>query len=117
MTKKKLAPLAVTMMCGLLPMLPKPSAAVFPTQPVADVTTARLLNANREPGEWLTGGRDYRQSYYSPLTGINKQNIRELGFAWAYDIDDSRQLQATPIVVDGMMYTSGTGGKVYALDA
>lgn len=104
-------------MCGLLSPLLGPFAAAAPKRSMADVATARLLKADKEPGEWLTGGRDYRQSYYSPLTDINKQNVRDLGFAWSYDIDDSKQFQATPIVVDGMMYTSGAGGRVYALDA
>jgi quinohemoprotein ethanol dehydrogenase len=65
---------------------------------------------------WLTSGHDWRQSYFSPLTDIRPDNVDQLGFAWQYDIDFESMLQATPVVVDGTMYTSGNGGIVYALD-
>ena len=48
---------------------------------------------------------------------INDGNVDRLGFAWAYDLGTSRGQEATPIVVDGVMYTSGTWGFVYAVDA
>src|SRR5687767_11722954 len=38
--------------------------------PIGNVTTARLIDAAAEPDEWFTGGRDYQQSYYSPLANI-----------------------------------------------
>ncbi|MGC4250630.1 MAG: PQQ-dependent dehydrogenase, methanol/ethanol family [Sphingobium sp.] len=81
------------------------------------VSLERLNNAASEPGEWFTGGRDGQGSYYSPLDQINSGNIGELGFAWEYRTNTKRGLEATPIVVDGIMYTSGNGGLVYALDA
>lgn len=70
-----------------------------------------------EPDSWLTAGRDWRQSYYSPLTDIDATNIERLGYAWGYDLDFSSTLEATPLVVDGVMYTSGNRGNVYALAA
>lgn len=81
------------------------------------IDTQRLLAADKHPGEWLTSGRDFSEGYYSPLTQINKQNVDRLGFAWDYDTHTNRGLEATPIVVDGVMYTSGSTGKAYALDA
>jgi quinohemoprotein ethanol dehydrogenase len=88
------------------------------TKPVGNITTERLLNAEAsEPGSWLTAGRDWRQSYYSPLTQINRENVKRLGFAWAYDIPFDSGFQATPIAVDGLLVTSGNHGDVYALDA
>ena len=84
---------------------------------VGNVTHARLLQAQSDTNDWLTGGRDYRQSYYSPLTDINKRNVRQLGFAWEYDIGPKAIFESTPIVVDGVMFASGMGGAVYALDA
>ena len=84
----------------------------------ADVDAARLAQAAAEPGNWFTGGRDGDQTYHSPLTLINTSNVERLGFAWTYDLGAPRRGQeATPIVVDGVMYTSGTFGYVYALDA
>ena len=92
-------------------------ALEFPTTKAGSITTARLLNMTEEAGNWLTGGRDYQQTYYSPLETINKKNIKNLGFAWEYKIDSTAGFEATPIVVDGMMFTSGPRGAVYALDA
>jgi quinohemoprotein ethanol dehydrogenase len=91
----------------------------FGNEPVAagNITQERLLNHEREPQSWLTGGRDWRQTYYSPLQDVNADNVGELGFAWHYDVDFSSTLEATPIVVDSVMYTSGNRGSVYALDA
>jgi len=83
----------------------------------ADVDAARLAGADSEPQNWFTGGRDKDGSYYSPLTMIDAQSVGRLGFAWQYDLGTDRGQEATPIVVDGVMYTSGTWGYVYALDA
>lgn len=85
--------------------------------PPGDVTAARLAAADRAPENWLTLGRDARQDYYSPLHAIDAGNVGRLGFAWAHDLGTARGQEATPIVVDGVMYTSGYVGLVYALDA
>lgn len=77
----------------------------------------RLLTADAHPENWLTTGRDFGKVHYSPLNQINKQSVDRLGFAWDYDTHTTRGLEATPIVVDGVMYTSGSAGKAYALDA
>ena len=77
----------------------------------------RLLAADEHPEEWLTAGRDVGKGHYSPLTQINRKTVARLGFAWGYDTHTNRGLEATPIVVGGVMYTSGSGGTAYALDA
>src|SRR5271154_7645478 len=81
------------------------------------VDEARRMAADSEPQNWLTLGRDGNQTYFSPLTTINQSNVDRLGFAWSYTLGTSRGQEATPIVVDGVMYTSGTWGFVYAVDA
>jgi len=87
-------------------------------RPAGDLDGARLAAAATEPGQWFTGGRDADGTYYSPLSSINEQTVGRLGFAWSYDLGAPRRGQeATPLVVDGVMYTSGTWGYVYALDA
>ena len=92
-------------------------AAGVPTMP-GNVDAARLKAADQEPQNWFTAGRDQNGSYFSPLTGIDAGNVKQLGFAWAYDLGDPmRGQEATPIVIDGVMYTSGTWGYVYAVDA
>ena len=81
------------------------------------VDAARLAAAAREPANWFTAGRDDDGTYFSPLESINARNVKRLGFAWQYDLGTHRGQEATPIVVDGVMYTSGERGYVYALEA
>ena len=72
---------------------------------------------DRDATEWRSTGRDVQGTYYSPLSLINDHNVATLGHAWTARTGTSRGLEATPLVVDGVMYTSGTWGMVYALDA
>ncbi|MET0544684.1 MAG: PQQ-binding-like beta-propeller repeat protein [Caulobacterales bacterium] len=82
-----------------------------------DIDQARVLKADAEPQNWLTAGRDAGKTHYSPLAQINHGNVARLGFAWAFETGTNRALEATPIVVDGVMYASGPLGRVWALDA
>jgi PQQ-dependent dehydrogenase (methanol/ethanol family) len=77
----------------------------------------RLRNADREPGQWLSVGRTYDEQRYSPLTRINTGNVSRLGLAWYYDLDTNRGQEASPIVVDGVLYVTSAWSKVYAFDA
>jgi quinohemoprotein ethanol dehydrogenase len=82
------------------------------------VDAARLQAADSEPQNWYTGGRDKDGTYYSPLATINASNVKDLGFAWQYGLGSPlRGQEATPVVVDGILYTSGTWGYVYAVNA
>ena len=76
------------------------------------VDAARMKAAASEPDNWLAGGRDQEGTYYSPLATVNDKNVNGLGFAWQYDLGTYRGQEATPIVVDGVLYTSGTWGYV-----
>jgi quinohemoprotein ethanol dehydrogenase len=84
-------------------------------RPQAWIDEARL--AAITPDEWLTGGRDAGKSHYSPLAQIDRASVARLGVAWDYRTGTSRGLEATPIVVDGVMYAAGVAGRVFALDA
>jgi quinohemoprotein ethanol dehydrogenase len=75
------------------------------------------LAAHDHPEQWLTTGGDFGKTHYSGLTTLNTQTVSRLGFAWAFDTNTNRGLEATPIVVDGVMYTSGVAGRAYALEA
>src|SRR5882757_11030702 len=95
-----------------------PGAKVATTRTPGSVDESRLAAADSEPQNWYTGGRDQSGSYYSPLTAIDASNVKNLGFAWQYDLGSPlRGQEATPVVVDGVLYTSGTWGYVYAVDA
>ena len=92
--------------------------AASPARVAGDVDAARLQNAAAESQNWFAGGRDIDGTYFSPLATIDDGNVKNLGFAWTYDLGNpQRGQEATPIVVDGVMYTSGTWGYVYAVDA
>ncbi|HXS31463.1 MAG TPA: PQQ-binding-like beta-propeller repeat protein, partial [Steroidobacteraceae bacterium] len=83
----------------------------------ARVDDARLRNADREASQWFTVGRTYDEQRYSPLTQINAQNVSRLGLAWYYDLDTNRGQEASPLVIDGVLYVTSAWSKVYAFDA
>ena len=76
----------------------------------------RIANADAEPQNWLSYGRDYQETRDSPLTAINDHNVGELGLAWYYDLDTNRGQEATPLVVDGVIYSTSAWSKVQAFD-
>ena len=80
------------------------------------VNGERIANAERDPGNWLSYGRTYSEQRYSPLTGINDKNAQKLGLAWFADLDTNRAQEATPLVVDGVMYVSTAWSLVKAYD-
>jgi len=77
----------------------------------------RIENADDEPGNWLAHGRTYSEQRFSPLAEIHAGNVSELGLAWASPTESGRGHEATPIVVDGVMFLTLPWSKVLALDA
>ena len=77
----------------------------------------RIKNAAAEPGNWLSFGRTYEEQRHSPLTQINRESISDLGLAWYKDMGTNRAQEATPIVVDGIMFFTSSWSRVYAIDA
>jgi quinohemoprotein ethanol dehydrogenase len=81
-----------------------------------------LLSCNgskpvNDAGNWLMHGRTYNAQRFSPLKQINEKTVAKLGLAWSQELDTTRGLEATPLVEDGVIYTTGTWSKVYAFDA
>jgi PQQ-dependent dehydrogenase (methanol/ethanol family) len=93
------------------------AAAADPAKQAGNVTAARLLAAEGDADNWLGHGRTYAEQRYSPLAQVNDGNVRDLGLAWSVELDTNRGQEATPIVVDGVMYVSTAWSKVLALDA
>ena len=83
----------------------------------ARVTAQRLVQADREPGNWMATGRTYSEQRFSPLDKINERNVAQLGLAWHAKLDIDHGTEATPLVVDGVMYVTGARSIVYAFDA
>jgi len=83
----------------------------------AQVNGARITNADSEPGLWMSVGRTYSEQRFSPLKQINDTNAAQLGLTWSFDLDTARGQEATPLVIDGVMYFSTAWSMVKALDA
>lgn len=97
------------------------SASIFGTGAVraagpADVDAARIINADKTPGDWLTYGRTYSEQRYSPLTGINTDNAKNLGLAWYANLETNRGQEGTPLAINGVLYVSTAWSIVKAYD-
>ena len=81
------------------------------------VSENRLLAAAADTSNWLSHGRTYNEQRFVPLNQINDDTVADLGLAWYFDIPTLRGIESTPLVIDGVMYTTGSWSIVYALDA
>ncbi len=85
--------------------------------PPANVDSKRMGEADREPGNWMSYGRTYSEQRFSPLDQITADNVKKLGLAWYADFDTNRGQEATPLVIDGVLYVSTAWSMVKAFDA
>ncbi len=113
MSARLLAPLA------LLAVLACTGArdGAAPDRSIDAVDDARLRAAASEPESWLTYGGSYAEQRYSRLAKIDDANVGELGLAWSLELGTRRGVEATPIVVDGVIYATATWSVVLAVDA
>jgi len=95
----------------------KSARAAAPGTTTGIFTDQRIVEANTEPQNWLTTGRTYGEARFSPLTEINDSNAGLLGLVWFYDLDTRRGQESTPLVVDGVLYTTSAWSKIQAFDA
>ncbi|PWU05942.1 MAG: PQQ-dependent dehydrogenase, methanol/ethanol family [Terriglobia bacterium] len=89
----------------------------FPYGLPAQVTFDRLVNAEKEPGNWLTYSGALSGVRHSRLHNINLQNVLGLELQWVYQARSLEKFEATPLVVDGILYTVQAPNDVVALDA
>lgn len=82
---------------------------------VADVDALAIAD-ELSGADWLSHGRTYSESRFSPLQQIDTGNAGELGLAWYADLDAAGEIESTPLVANGVIYTTGTFGVVYAID-
>jgi quinohemoprotein ethanol dehydrogenase len=88
-----------------------------PAPTIGLIDDERIQAAESEPGNWLAFGRTYEEQRFSPLTQINRENVGDLGLAWFKDMGTNRAQEATPIVVDGIMFFTTTWSRVHAVRA
>jgi quinohemoprotein ethanol dehydrogenase len=119
MTMKNLSYLVL----GLIILFPGCQTSVEPGSPqhIDRITTAidddRLIHSDDFQGDWVTHGRNYAEDRYSALDQINRSNVNSLGLAWSLNLGSTRGVEATPLVVDGIMFLTGPWSMVYAVDA
>src|SRR5215831_15546969 len=106
-----------------LPHVPFPAAALAAAIAVAtpayagDVDMKRLNDADKNPADWLTYHGSYKSWHYSGLDQINASNVKDLKVAWSHVTPRStRGLQSFPLVVDGVLYYTGSHNQLFALD-
>ncbi|MDF3808801.1 MULTISPECIES: PQQ-dependent dehydrogenase, methanol/ethanol family [Rhodopseudomonas] len=101
------------------------SGAIAQTAPTPDkikavtsaVDSAAIVANAATSKDWPTIGLDYAETRFSKLDQINTDNVNKLGLAWSYPLESSRGVEATPVVVDGIMYVTASWSVVHAIDA
>ncbi|HSV22161.1 MAG TPA: PQQ-binding-like beta-propeller repeat protein [Xanthobacteraceae bacterium] len=86
----------------------------------ADVTADRLVNPDKEPQNWLMNHRTYDGQRYSPLSRINRDNVKNLKLAYAVPLGGSAGNEftnATPLAEDGFLYVTDSWNVLYKIDA
>lgn len=84
------------------------------------VTYEDLLNGLSEPSSWLTYSGDYTGQRHSPLTMITPENVQDLVPIWTFQtgtMTRGRGFETTPLVLDGVLYVTGSNNLAWALDA
>jgi alcohol dehydrogenase (cytochrome c) len=93
-------------------------AAALPVV-AAEVTPERLINANKEPHNWLMNHRTYDAQRFSPLDAINEGNVKGLRLAYAVALGNSagkEYNEATALAEDGLLYITDSWGVLYKID-
>jgi alcohol dehydrogenase (cytochrome c) len=83
----------------------------------AQVTFERVLHADREPQNWLNYSSTLDNQRYSRLDSITTRNVADLELQWVWQARSLEKFEATPLVVDGILYTVQAPNDVVALDA
>ena len=81
------------------------------------VTAERLAKGTADDSGWVTYGGSYDNSRYSPLADINRKNVKDLTASWIFQTGVAGQLEASPIIADGVLYLTAAFNNLYALDA
>ena len=110
-------PALVTLVIVLLVAAAGTFSPAVAAEAVANVDESRIIQADRDSANWLTYGRTYSEQRFSPLARIKADNVKQLGLAWYADIDINRGQEATPLVIDGVLYVSTAWSMVKAYDA
>jgi alcohol dehydrogenase (cytochrome c) len=93
------------------------SLSLFPVPVQAQVTSERLLRSADDAQNWLMYSGTYSSQRYSGLRQITAANVKTLEQKWIFQAESLEKFEATPLVVDGIMYVTQAPSDVVALDA
>ena len=106
--------------CGTNASAEEAGGQVLSPQRIQSITSAidgEAIIANaKTTKDWLSYGLDYSETRFSKLTEINTGNVKNLGLKWTYNLESVRGVEATPLVVDGIMYVTASWSVVHAVD-
>src|SRR5690349_13774880 len=80
----------------------------------AGITGKDILDGFANPARWLTNAGDYTGQRHSPLKQITPANASQLAPQWTFQTGVTGQFEATPIVLDGVMYVTGPRNHAWA---
>jgi alcohol dehydrogenase (cytochrome c) len=87
------------------------------TTPAPVLSDADLVAGQKKPQNWTSYWGGYNGHHFSELKQVTPKNVKQLQARWTAALPGNSALEATPVVVDGIMYVSGPPGDVYAIDA
>ena len=105
-------------LCAAAPTaLAQPKGSPEHIQAVTARIDGQAIRANAATSrDWPSHGLDYAETRFSRLRQIDAGNVGQLGLAWSYDLESTRGVEATPLVVDGVMYVTASWSIVHAVD-
>lgn len=92
-------------------------SVLLSTNANAQVTFDRLVNAAKEPQNWLTYSGDYSGKRFSALDQINTSSAKSMVAKWVYQTGATGKVETSPLVVDGILYATAQDDRAFALDA
>ena len=115
--KRRVQVAAFSLICCCTLFAPKQTALQQSARVASAIDDLALRQADTRATDWISHGRTYSETRYSPLNRMNAANAKDLGVAWSFDIETNRGVEATPLVIDGVIYTTGSWSTVFAIDA
>lgn len=110
------------LLCAALPLAALAQSAAPKASPehiraaTAKVDTAAITANARLGADWPSYGLDYAETRFSRLKQVDTANAKDLGLVWSYDLESTRGVEATPVVIDGIMYVTASWSIVHAID-
>jgi quinohemoprotein ethanol dehydrogenase len=109
--------LSLTLCSGALAQTPAKGSPEHVKAVTSAVDGASIKANTATSNDWPTIGLDYAETRFSKLNQVNADNVKKLGLVWSYPLESSRGVEATPVVVDGIMYQTASWSVVHAIDA